>query len=80
MFASYSLVAEGVDIPRLKNLVMATPVKDERLVIQSVGRCQRPDGKKEYAEVYDFIDDVSILDRFLGKRKKVYKEEGWEMR
>lgn len=80
LFASYSLVAEGVDIPRLKNLVMATPVKDERLVIQSVGRCQRPDGKKEYAEVYDFVDDVSILDRFLRKRKKVYKEEGWEMR
>lgn len=79
LFASYSLVAEGVDIPRLKNLVMATPVKDERLVIQSVGRCQRPDGKKEYAEVYDFVDDVSILDRFLRKRKKVYKEEGWEI-
>lgn len=79
LFASYSLVAEGVDIPRLKNLVMATPVKDERLVIQSVGRCQRPDGKKEYAEVYDVVDDVSILDRFLRKRKKVYKEEGWEI-
>lgn len=79
LFASYSLVAEGVDIPRLKNLVMATPVKDERLVIQSVGRCQRPDGKKEYADVYDFVDDVSILDRFLRKRKKVYKEEGWEI-
>ncbi len=79
LFASYSLVAEGVDIPRLKNLVMATPVKDERLVIQSVGRCQRPDGKKEYAEVYDFTDDVSILYGFLRKRKKVYKEEGWEI-
>lgn len=80
LFASYSLVAEGVDIPRLKNLVMATPVKDERLVIQSVGRCQRPDGKKEYAEVYDLIDDVSLLDKFTRARKKVYKDEGWEMR
>ena len=79
LFATYSLVAEGLDIPILENLVMASPVKDERLVIQAIGRCQRPSGDKKIANVYDLVDDVSILDKFTRKRKSVYKKEGWEI-
>ena len=79
LFATYSLVAEGLDIPILENLVMASPVKDERLVIQAIGRCQRPSGGKKIANVYDLVDDVSILDKFTRKRKSVYKKEGWEI-
>ena len=79
LFATYSLVAEGLDIPILENLVMASPVKDERLVIQAIGRCQRPSEGKEFAKVYDLIDNVSILDKFKSKRKSVYKKEGWEI-
>ena len=58
---------------------MASPVKDERLVIQAIGRCQRPSGDKKIANVYDLVDDVSILDKFTRKRKSVYKKEGWEI-
>ena len=59
---------------------MASPVKDQRLVVQAIGRCQRPyDGKKK-AIVYDLIDDVSMLDNFYRKRKAIYKKEGWGMR
>ena len=79
LFASYSLVAEGLDIPQLEYLIMATPVKDERLVIQSVGRCQRPSEGKTLAKVYDLIDNVGMLDRFTAKRRSVYKKEGWEI-
>src|SRR5699024_12064778 len=42
LLATYSLIAEGFDVPMLENIVMASPIKDERLVIQSIGRCQRP--------------------------------------
>ena len=80
LFASYALVAEGLDVPMLENLVMASPVKDSRLVVQSIGRCQRPYNGKTIANIYDLIDDVSILDKFIRERKKVYKNEGWEMR
>ena len=80
LFASYSLVAEGLDIPMLENLVMASPVKDQRLVVQAIGRCQRPYKDKKIANIYDLIDDVSMLDGFFRKRKAVYKKEGWEMR
>ena len=79
LFATYSLVAEGLDIPLLENLIMASPVKDERLVIQAIGRCQRPNGDKKFAKVYDLIDDVSILEKFKSKRKSVYKKEGWKI-
>ena len=79
LFATYSLVAEGLDIPILENLVIASPVKDERLVIQAIGRCQRPSGDKKIANVYDLVDDVSILDKFTRKRKSVYKKEGWKI-
>lgn len=79
LFASYSLVAEGLDIPQLEYLIMATPVKDERLVIQSIGRCQRPSEGKTLAKVYDLVDNVGMLDRFTAKRRSVYKKEGWEI-
>ena len=64
----------------LENLIMASPVKDQRLVVQAIGRCQRPYGNKKIANIYDLVDDVSMLDKFYRKRKAVYKKEGWEMR
>lgn len=79
LFATYSLVAEGLDIPILENLIMASPVKDERLVVQAIGRCQRPCENKRIANVYDLVDDISILDKFTRKRKSVYKKEGWDI-
>ena len=79
LFASYSLVAEGLDIPQLENLIMATPIKDKRLVVQSIGRCQRPYEGKKIANIYDLIDDVSILYKFTSSRKSIYKQEGWEI-
>lgn len=79
LLASYSLIAEGFDVPMLENLIMASPVKDERLVIQSVGRCQRPYKDKKIANVYDLVDDVAMLNRFFSKRKSVYKKEGWKI-
>lgn len=79
LFASYALVAEGLDVPMLENLVMASPVKDSRLVVQAIGRCQRPYKDKKLANVYDLIDDVSLLYRFTKERNKVYKTEGWEV-
>ena len=80
LFATYSLVAEGLDVPLLENLIMATPVKDDRLVIQAIGRCQRPYKDKKTANIYDLVDDVSVLDKFTRKRKNIYKKEGWEIK
>ena len=79
LFASYKLIAEGFNAPILENLVMVTPVKDLRIVVQSIGRVQRPYPNKEIANVYDLVDDVGKLDKFLRERKKIYKKEGYEV-
>lgn len=77
LFASYKLIAEGFNAPILENLVMVTPVKDLRIVVQSIGRVQRPYPNKTTAHVYDLVDDVGKLDKFLRERKKIYKKEGY---
>lgn len=79
LFATYKLICEGFNAPILENIVMATPVKDLRIVIQSVGRVQRPYPGKEIANVYDLVDDVGKLDKFVRERKKIYKKEGYEI-
>ena len=79
LLATYSLIAEGFDVPMLENIVMASPIKDERLVIQSIGRCQRPYKDKKFANVYDFYDDVGVLYNAYKNRMKMYKREGWEI-
>lgn len=77
LLASYKLAKEGLDCKILENLILATPIKDEAIVVQCIGRIQRPYDGKEIANVYDLIDDVSTLNRFYKKRKNIYSRKGW---
>lgn len=79
LLATYSLIAEGFDVPMLENIILATPIKDSRLVVQSIGRCQRPYGNKKIANVYDLYDDIGILYKAYRERMKIYKKEEWEV-
>ncbi len=79
LFASYSLAKEGLDVPIIENLVMATPVKDFAIVQQSIGRVQRPYEGKKVACVYDFVDEVGMLIRFYSKRRSTYRKNNWEI-
>lgn len=77
LLASYKLAKEGLDCKILENIIFATPIKDEAIVVQCIGRIQRTYPDKKIANVYDLIDDVSMLSRFFSKRKSVYKKKGW---
>ena len=77
LLASYKLAKEGLDCKILQNVIFATPVKDEAIVIQCIGRAQRPYEGKKIANIYDLVDDVSMLTRFYTKRRSVYKKKGW---
>lgn len=79
LLATYSLIAEGFDVPMLENIILATPIKDSRLVVQSIGRCQRPYGNKKIANVYDLYDDIGILYKAYRERMKIYKKEEWDV-
>lgn len=74
---STNIAKEGLDIPRLSNLVLATPFKDYGSVIQSCGRIQRLYEGKTIAYVYDYVDDVGMLYGFYSKRRAIYRKNGW---
>lgn len=68
LFASYSISREGLDIPRLDRLFMATPEKFSSVIIQSVGRIARTFTGKGQPIAYDFVDNE------IGFCKRAYKE------
>lgn len=77
LFATYSLAKEGLDIPRLDRLYLATPQKDYAVIVQSVGRVARTFPDKEPPLVYDFVDDsIAFLVRGWRKRRGYYRRLG----
>lgn len=73
LFASYGLAKEGLDIPRLDCLVLATPKKDKATVIQSVGRIERQFKGKTSPIVYDIVDSEGIFTTMWYSRYRIYK-------
>lgn len=74
VFATYQLAKEGLDVPNLRYLVLATPEKDETTVVQSVGRVGRKADGKEYGTVVDFVDDFGMYRGWAKKRKGYYRK------
>ena len=76
LLATYSLAKEGLDVPCLDRLLLATPVKDYAIVVQSVGRIARVCEGKGTAVVYDYVDDIGFLENMWKKRCTSYKKDG----
>lgn len=76
LFATYSLAKEGLDIPCLERLYMATPQKDYAVITQSIGRIARTYAGKQSPVCYDFVDDIRYLYKAYKKRCTTYKKNG----
>lgn len=74
LFATYSLAKEGLDIPCLERLFMATPQKDYAVITQSIGRIARTNEGKQPPICYDFVDDIRYLFKVYKKRCTTYKK------
>ena len=74
LFATYSLAKEGLDIPCLDRLFMASPQKDYAVVTQSIGRIARACDGKQDPVCYDFVDDARYLFKAYKKRCLTYKK------
>ena len=74
LFATYSLAKEGLDIPCLERLFMATPQKDYAVITQSIGRIARTCEGKADPICYDFVDDIGYLVKSYKKRCVTYKK------
>lgn len=80
LFATWKLAKEGLDIPCIDTIIFATPNKDYAVIIQAVGRGQRPYKNKTSCTVYDFIDaNCGILVATKKKRFNIYKSNGMEV-
>ena len=79
LFASYSLSKEGLDIPRLDRLFLASPAKFSAVITQAVGRVQRTFPGKETPVVYDFVDDIGFCQGAYKKRCTSYRKIGAEI-
>jgi len=75
IFGTFSQAHEGLDIPSLDTIILATPKSD---IKQSIGRILRETvGKKNDPHIYDICDQWSILFSMYIKRKKVYQQGGF---
>ena len=74
LFATYSLAKEGLDIPCLERLFMATPQKDYAVITQSIGRIARTYDGKADPICYDFVDDIGYLVKSYKKRCSTYRK------
>ena len=77
IFATYSLAHEGLDIPALDTLIMASPKSD---IVQSVGRILRETlGKNNTPLVMDIVDAWGPFQYQFFKRCKYYKSAGFSI-
>lgn len=74
LFASYKLAKEGLDVPRLDRLHLATPQKDYAVITQCVGRVARTFEGKEQPICYDYVDNVRMFENMWKKRKTSYRK------
>jgi superfamily II DNA or RNA helicase len=74
---TYAMAQEGLDIPRLDTLLLATP---KTSITQSVGRILRECEGKKPPVVVDFTDDnIAICKAYWGARKKLYLKLGYKL-
>lgn len=78
IFATFSQAHEGLDIPTLDTVILASPKSD---ITQSIGRIMRETkGKKNNPQIYDIHDPWSIFTAMYYKRRKVYRQGGFNIK
>ena len=74
LFATFGLAKEGLDIPRLDRLILASPHRDKATIIQSVGRIERKFENKEKPICYDLVDPIQYYKKMYNDRKSYYRK------
>lgn len=78
LLATYAFCAEGLDVPKLDTLILASPKSD---IIQSLGRILREKEKDRLhvPMVIDIVDSFSIFPSQAKKRLKYYKGQKYDI-
>lgn len=79
--ATAPLVGEGVDLPELDTLVLATPLSFEGRMVQYAGRLHRLVEGKTHVRIVDYVDSSNaMLLSMYRNRIKAYRKMGYEIR
>lgn len=70
---NYQVLSTGVNIRKLHNLVLASPLKSFTTISQSIGRLVRLHESKSEANIYDIVDDLGTR-TFTGPFWRQYQE------
>ena len=81
ILGTYSMASEGMDIPKLNTIFLASPKSD---VVQSVGRIlrEKAEVRKFHPLVIDFLDihpNLSVFNKQCDKRITFYKKNNYEI-
>jgi superfamily II DNA or RNA helicase len=68
---------EGIDIPEINVLIVASGGKSDVKTIQRIGRGLRKKGEGIHLKAYDFIDGSEYIFDHSQRRKEIYKREGY---
>src|SRR5205814_2338153 len=70
-----TLADEGLDIPSLDAVILASAGKSETRALQRLGRALRPAPKKKHAFIIDFFDSAPYLKDHAQKRLELFQSE-----
>lgn len=79
ILATSSSIGEGFDDKRLDTLFLTMPVSWKGRIIQYVGRLHREHKDKNKVVVYDYLDNMKVLEKMYERRVKGYKSAGYEI-
>ena len=79
ILATSSSIGEEFDDSRLDTLFLTMPVSWKGRIIQYVGRLHREHEDKEKVIVYDYLDNMKVLEKMYNRRLKGYKIAGYEI-
>ncbi len=86
LYATYSLASEGLDVPSMTHIVLASPIKNRSRLTQVVGRVARSHPGKTKGIVVDFYDVCetrpiqSIFGQYLTERKRMYRANNYKVK
>lgn len=77
IIGTFAMAQEGLDIPVLDTIILASPKSD---ITQAIGRIMRETpGKLNNPLIYDIVDHWSVFHSMARKRMAVYKASGFEI-
>jgi len=80
IISTYGLFSTGIDVSGLEVLFIASPIKSEVKLKQSIGRVMRPGDGNKHPEVVDFVDHKVELLRYQANTRSriINKAIQWE--